>query len=260
MGSKMQAIADFARGKIGCGYVYGATGWVCTEQRRQQQAAQYPQWKDNILNMCAKWDGKPCYDCAQLTRAAAKTAGATIPSGATSQWNADIWAQKGEIGTLDPTEAGLLLYRRKTDSATVMQHTGVAVGGGEAVDSRGSSAGVVLSPISSYGWTHWGRLKMPEREEQLAQRAQEKALYTRTVTAAKGSTVNLRAGASTTSRRVARLELDTAVEVLEECGDWLRVRCELGAGYIMTRYLTVDVQDWRKSLEERVSRLEAMLL
>ncbi len=66
----MKRIAEFAASKLGCGYVYGATGWICSKARREQQAQQYPDQAGNILGVCAKWDGVQCYDCAQLTRRA----------------------------------------------------------------------------------------------------------------------------------------------------------------------------------------------
>ena len=69
----------------GCGYIYGATGWVCTEAHLQAQARQYPEYADKIINYGRKyWMGKVCYDCAQLTRRAAREAGYELVSGATS--------------------------------------------------------------------------------------------------------------------------------------------------------------------------------
>jgi len=62
---------------VGQGYIYGAKGQICSREFREQQAQQYPEWEDNILNVGAKWDGRPVWDCAQLTRAVAKAAGIT---------------------------------------------------------------------------------------------------------------------------------------------------------------------------------------
>ena len=57
---------------VGCGYIYGATGWICTRARMEQQMRQYPAYAGQIERYGKKWIGKPCYDCAQLTREAVR--------------------------------------------------------------------------------------------------------------------------------------------------------------------------------------------
>ena len=143
--------AAFARSKIGQGYVYGAKGQTCTAAFRRQQAAQYPDQAQNILVTGAKWDGRPVWDCAQLTRYAAKAAGVELPSGATSQWRKAPWKRKGTIDSLPDGEV-VYLYRQK---GTIMQHTGLALGDGTCVHARGTAYGVVRQPVSAYPWTHW---------------------------------------------------------------------------------------------------------
>jgi len=125
--------AAFARSKIGQGYIYGAKGQTCSAAFRRQQAAQYPDQAQNILVTGAKWDGRPVWDCAQLTRYAAKAAGVELPSGATSQWRKGPWKRKGTIDTLPEGEV-VYLYRQK---GTIMQHTGLALGDGTCVHARG---------------------------------------------------------------------------------------------------------------------------
>ena len=96
--------AAFARSKIGQGYIYGAKGQTCTAAFRRQQAQQYHEQAQNILVTGAKWDGRPVWDCAQLTRYAAKAAGVELPSGATSQWRKGPWKRKGTIDSLPEGE------------------------------------------------------------------------------------------------------------------------------------------------------------
>lgn len=70
-------------------------GWICTRARMEQQMRQYPTYAGQIERYGKKWLGKPCYDCAQLTRDVARRAGVRLPSGATSQWRAaGIWKEK----------------------------------------------------------------------------------------------------------------------------------------------------------------------
>ena len=157
MSTKREAMAAKANALVGCGYVYGATGWICTRTRLDQQARQYPQYADLIYKYGPKWLGRPCYDCAQLTRAVAQAAGVSLPSGSSSQWNAaSVWKEKGTIETL-PGEAGLFVFTLNAGRAT---HTAVTIGGGQAVDARGHALGVVRRSLSGASYTHWARLNV----------------------------------------------------------------------------------------------------
>ena len=155
MPSKREAMTARALALVGCGYIYGATGWICTRTRMEQQMRQYPAYAGQIERYGKKWLGKPCYDCAQLTRDVARRAGVSLPSGATSQWRAaGIWAEKDVIDTL-PNEAGIFLYTMRDGRMT---HTGVSIGNGEEVDARGHAYGVVRRAIRGTTFTHWARL------------------------------------------------------------------------------------------------------
>ena len=121
MPSKRDAMTARALALVGCGYIYGATGWICTHARMEQQMRQYPVYAGQIERYGKKWIGKPCYDCAQLTRDVARRAGVSLPSGATSQWRAaGIWKEKDVIDTL-PDEAGIFLFSMRDGRMT---HTG----------------------------------------------------------------------------------------------------------------------------------------
>ena len=155
MPSKRNAMTARAASLVGCGYLYGATGWICTPRRVQQQARQYPQYAELIFKYAPRWMGKPCYDCAQLTREIAAQAGVMLPSGATSQWRTPgIWAEKDVIDSL-PDEAGLFLFTMRNGR---MIHTGVTIGRGESVEARGHAHGVVRRRIEETTFTHWARL------------------------------------------------------------------------------------------------------
>lgn len=155
MPSKREAMTARAISLVGCGYIYGATGWICTPNRLTQQEKQYPSFAKQMKRYGKKWMGKPCYDCAQLTRDVARQAGISLPSGATSQWRAaGIWKEKDVIDTL-PDEAGIFLFTMRDGRMT---HTGVSIGNGEEVDARGHAYGVVRRKISETSYTHWARL------------------------------------------------------------------------------------------------------
>ena len=152
---KQDLIAERALSLVGCGYVYGATGWICTQARLNQQARQYPLYAPMILRYGPKWIGRRCFDCAQLTREAAGAVGFRLPSGSSSQWrDAQAWKERGAIDAL-PDEPGLFLFTQKLGRMT---HTGVSVGGGWEVDARGHAYGVVRRQIEDTSFTHWARL------------------------------------------------------------------------------------------------------
>lgn len=148
-----EVMRQYIAAQVGKGYIYGATGWVCTPKRREQQAKQYPDQANTILTTGARWDGIVCFDCAQLTRRAMEQIGLRPPSGAKSQFASDReYEQAGEISGL-PAGRLAQLFRRRTDGS--VPHTGWAIGDGTAVDARGTDVGVVRRPVGSYPWTHY---------------------------------------------------------------------------------------------------------
>lgn len=219
---------------VGQGYIYGAKGQRCTPAFREQQAQQYPEHADNILRVGAKWDGVPVWDCAQLTRAAAKEAGVELPSGATSQWTKVDWQEHGTIGTL-PRDRHCFVYRRQSGSDTTMQHTGVYLGDGSCVHARGTAYGVVYQPVDDYPWTHWAVPAWPETEEVEGDMAK--------VTAPSG-TVNMRVSPSRSASIVDRLAIGTEIEVLAsvEAGgeQWRQIRHNGRIGYMMAEFIAED--------------------
>jgi hypothetical protein len=167
--TKTEQIKAFALGAVGCAYIYGATGQLCTPEYRQARMAQYPKYADVIRRTCpalksgsdscegCRYKGRKAYDCAQLTRYAAKAAGLTLPSGASSQWKKGDWAQQGTIDTL-PRDQVCFVYMERADS-NPMGHTGVYLGDGMTVDARGHSSGVVHQALKDKAWTHWAVLR-----------------------------------------------------------------------------------------------------
>lgn len=247
--------ADFAISKVGQGYIYGARGQTCSAAFRRQQANQYPEQAKYILDVGKKWDGVPVWDCAQLTRYAAKAAGVELPSGATSQWRKGPWKRKGEIGTL-PLGEVLFLYR---ESGGKMQHTGLALGDGTCVHARGTAYGVVHQPVSGYAWTHWASpWEGPETPEKEDKSEIEYAI----VSAQSGGTVRMRSGPGQNYGTLANIPIGTRVEVLDSGTEWSLIRHEGATGYMMSQYLAavvnVDLTTEQRiaSLEERISQIE----
>lgn len=232
----MNKAVEKALSLVGEGYIYGAKGQICSPAFRQQQAQQYPEQSDNILVTGAKWDGMPVWDCAQLTRAAAKASGIELVSGATSQWKKTAWAQKGTIDTL-PVNEPVFVFREKNGA---MQHTGLALGDGTCVHARGTAYGVVRQNMDEYPWTHWASPCVQE-------------IRLATVTALSGSTVNARQ--TPAGKVVRRIPIGTQVEVLGTSEGWSQIRFEGETAYMQSAFLRNDGE-----LLRRIEQIEARLL
>ena len=225
-----KAAVEKALSLVGQGYIYGAKGQICSPVFRQQQAAQYPDQADNILTTGAKWDGKPVWDCAQLTRAVAKEGGVSLVSGATSQWKKTAWDEYGSVGTLPEGET-VFLFRQQEKNSDVMQHTGVALGDGTCVHARGTAYGVVRQQIDEYPWTHWARPDWPEEEETTV-------LYMAKVVAQSGNTVRMREFPNQNAVVKERVSVGTIVGVISEMDEWAEIELPNGnQGYMMVEFL-----------------------
>lgn len=249
--TKADVIEKWLYSKVGCGYVYGATGWVCSMKRREQQASQYPEYEKTILTTCAKWDGKECYDCAQLVAQAGKQVGIKLPSGATSQWKSQtVWAAQGIMADI-PFGQLLCLFRHDDGK---MQHVGWLLRDGSVIDARGSDSGVVLNkPYSK--WTHWGILKGLEDEWKEEEKVQAKVI------ADTGKTVNLRRSPTTIGSIEAYVPVGDLVDVVSMNGDWWEVMWNGRGGHMMSKFLrlTTETETHQPTVEERLTSVEKRL-
>lgn len=168
--TRRKYIAQIAMGLVGNAYAYGGTGQKCTVKNREARIKQYASFEAAIKKNCpimsgkktdcngCKWQGKCMYDCAQLSKKAAKAAGYQLESGATSQWKKTKWEHTGTIDTLPKESEGIILFVQQKNDPNTMSHVGVGVGNGMSVDARGHDYGVVKRSIASSGYTHWAEL------------------------------------------------------------------------------------------------------
>ena len=166
MQTKSDALRSWALAQVGSPYVMGGTGQKCTPSYRQARAEQYPGSAAAIRSNCpvlrgkkadcgsCKYDGKRCYDCAQLVRrgcAAAGIEGVNI-SGATSQWRKGDWLRKGGV---EDAPSGKMCILFREDKPGTMGHTGIALGDGTIVHASGHDTGVIHTAVSAGRWTHY---------------------------------------------------------------------------------------------------------
>lgn len=238
MTEKEEKIISWLEKRVGEGYVWGGKGEILTKKKLEELIEQYPNyvsWAKNGHSV-----GKRVWDCAQLVRFAMKEIGISMVSGATSQWNKTDWIKKGKINTI-PRDKICCLYRQI--NGTTMQHTGVYLGNGYFIDARGSSTGVVKTKLEKYPWTHWGIPDGLYSKKELAEEkpvtSQEvlKVLYQAKVVAESGSTVRMRSEASSSSSTLAKVPLETIVDVVEELNGWKQIVYEGKTGYMMDEFL-----------------------
>lgn len=228
MPTKAEQVKTWALSKKGCGYVWGATGYVLTQSKLNELMEQYPSYVSQEKN--GKWIGKQVFDCASFVRLAMKEVGISMKSGASTQWKTTTWAEKGTIDSL-PQDKICILYRESPE-ANPMQHTGIYLGDGYVMDARGSNSGVVYSKLSSYKWSHWGIPEGLYEESEVLP-----VLYEAKVIASSGSTVNMRDGASVSAKLIRAIRLGEIVDVIEKDTEWSKIVYKGSTGYMMNKFL-----------------------
>ena len=149
-------------------------------------------------------------------------------SGATSQWQKTHWESMGEIDTLPE---GKLCFVFREDEKNKMGHVGIALGDGSAVHAKGHDYGVVREGIAAYGrWTHWAIPAGLYGESIPEQEAKESYEVI-------GTRLALRAGMTTASAVLARIDSGKIVQGVPVSSDWVKVSYDGKTGYCMAEYL-----------------------
>ena len=144
--------------KEGFGYVWGTCGQVLTPTLFEQKKKQYPTGVGNYETFIkSNWMDKRTVDCIGLIKSYLWWNNGNIKYNPSEDKNADMTynsaKEKGPINTI-PEIPGVILYKKG--------HVGVYIGNGMVIEARGTTAGVIKSPLKgngSAGWTHW--LKSP---------------------------------------------------------------------------------------------------
>lgn len=158
------AVRSYALEQVGAAYVMGATAQRCTPSMRRALAnGRSSEYADQITDSCpvlsgkrsscegCRYAGRLAFDCAQLSKYAAKAGGIALPSGSNSQWTKVDWAVRGEIAEM-PMDTVCFVYHVRDGR---MSHVGVYLGDGTVADARGHAYGVLHRDVASYPWTHY---------------------------------------------------------------------------------------------------------
>lgn len=262
---RVHELIQYAANAVGGGYCWGADGQTCTPALRRELAARTGNSaaKENLLTVCAKWDGRKVWDCSGLFRGAWRALLKYRSGGATGIY--ENWcAEKGPITTM-PDEPGIAVFRG--DSRT-KEHIGLYIGGGEVIDARSSGKGVVRTKKSAYKWTHWGRLADVDYSETEDEPTVLEVKWRGTVKTKTGNGINLW-DTPLKAASVQRVPEGETIAVLDDAREGLRMAFYGGKlGYADAGYLVPEGgaagdcganTDMLAALEERVSALEKIL-
>ena len=226
---KPSDVVNFALSKVGCGYVWGTSGQILTEDNLKTFVAN---GKGNVdPNRVRQWMGLQVFDCAGLVYAAFNTIGIQLAKGATSIWDQTKWQKKGEIKNL-PTDKVCILFRKDGGS---MGHTGIYIKNGQFVHAKGSDYGVRKENMSGSSWTHWGIPKGLYPDEQIKQICNSYPCQARVANAS--GTVNLRKGPSKSYDLVDKIKVGEVVTLNGYENGWYNLTYGKKKGYMMAEYL-----------------------
>lgn len=141
------------------GYVYGTYGSVLNEALLTSKLSQYPDEVGSYEEFIRQnWLGGRTADCVGLIKGYSwyNTETARIQIGANGMPDISanaMFENASEKGTIDtiPEIPGLAVWHEG--------HIGIYIGNGEVIQAANTNAGVIRTPISQSGWTHW--LKIP---------------------------------------------------------------------------------------------------
>ena len=148
------------------GYIWGQMGATWTAQKQANLEKKYNSDPEAYASYAGsakygkKWIGHPVWDCAGLSRWAAKQHGIAIHSGSNLIWTCDL-KKKGEMAKDLELPLGAQVFVHHGNRKT---HIGTYTGDGLVTEASGAQKGVVQSGVHDKKWTHWGLVKGVEYE------------------------------------------------------------------------------------------------
>lgn len=145
-----KGLVEYAKAQLGKPYWYGTFGQAASKPLFNEKKGQYPSHY--------KWEYagelEKVHDCGGLIKG---YLWCDSPEDNTPKYNAaqdisanqlrDACTKSGDISSI-PEVPGVLVFKPG--------HVGVYIGGGEVIEARGHSYGVVKTKLSERGWTRWG--------------------------------------------------------------------------------------------------------
>ena len=148
---------DFLKSRVGCGYVLGTYGQICTQQLLENRAVADPEnGASYYLGDCSRWIGKLVTDCSGLIEWFLLKKGVTnydsYSGGIYKSW---CHKTSTDITTM-PRVPGTLVFKRNSKG---IYHVGVFIGNDRVIEAKGAMYGVVVTQYSADAtWNAWGSL------------------------------------------------------------------------------------------------------
>lgn len=148
---------DFLKSRVGCGYVLGTYGQICTQQLLEDRAVADPEnGSSYYLGDCARWMGKLVTDCSGLIEWFLLKRGVSncdsYSGGMYKQW----CTERSTSISIMPRIPGIAVFKRNDKG---VYHVGIYVGKDRVIEAKGAMYGVVVSQFSADDeWNAWGYL------------------------------------------------------------------------------------------------------
>ena len=148
---------DFLKSRVGCGYVLGTYGQICTQQLLEDRAVADPEnGSSYYLGDCARWMGKLVTDCSGLIEWFLLKRGVSncdsYSGGMYKQW----CSERSTNISIMPRIPGIAVFKRNDKG---VYHVGIYVGKDRVIEAKGAMYGVVVSQFSADDeWNAWGYL------------------------------------------------------------------------------------------------------
>ena len=160
--SLSQQIVKIARQKIGCPYVYGTWGQLCTTALRKRYSNYNPSQKDITYKRCpvlsgkqstcdgCKYKGKLAFDCRGFTHWCLQQVGIKITGDYVGrQWTDKNWDLTGTIENMPNLVCCLFIYQ-----GGKWKHTGLHIGNKHVIHCSVEVKEQILNE-GGRKWTHW---------------------------------------------------------------------------------------------------------
>lgn len=181
------------------------------------------------------------YDCInyikKIIRSAAGGDKKYQTAGTNSLWRSRDLTWKQE--SLDGALPGMLAFKVSGED---VHHIGLVVPGGKVRHSSSTKGMAVETDLYNGQWHYLAKHKLIQVDEGGGTVAEPTSavLYKATVNTNE-SGLNLRAGPSTSDRKIAAIPKGATVEVMRDAGSgWLFVKSDVGIGYVSSQYLVRD--------------------
>ncbi len=222
-------LVEYAKKQLGKPYWYGTFGQKSTVALYEQKKKQYPSYYTaaDFKNQT----GKKVHDCIGLIKG---YIWCKNPDDGNPEYQSNgcpdineemMYARasiKGDIKTM-PEKKGLLVFKAS--------HVGVYIGGGEVIEARGHSYGVVKTALESRGWTKWCECPYITYDN-----IEENKKYVKVNT--NGSVLNCRKKPRLTSKILGTFSNGKKLELLEKTKKkWYKVSDGKITGYCYTKWL-----------------------